>query len=285
MDQSTDTPSPKPGTHTTVTPASMTRVPAPRPGVWSGLGTVALYFLLQLGLGALIGAALGVMYAVQVGFAAGTWHVPSVQAVMALMQTNPNIRIALTVITIAAAAVVMAAIVRRAWPAQWSRGELPGLGFAACPNRRIYPLAVVLGFGVLLVGGLLTHWLAGQHPIQQDVTVLAGQASLGLRLLLVLLVVCIAPFVEELVFRGVLLSGLASRLPVAWAIVASALIFGGAHLPDFNFAWYPVPALMLLGLVLGWLRVYSRSLWPPIILHATNNLFAALGWFITTHLH
>lgn len=254
--------------------------------MWGGLGTVALYFLLQLGLSAVVGAAIGFLLLVKASVETGMLHAQSnIQAVIALVRTDPNIRIVLTVTTIAAAAAAMAAIVRRTWPAQWSRGELPGLGFAAAPNRRAYPLAVVLGFCVLLLGGLLTHWLAGQHPVQQDVTVMASQASLGLRLLLVLLVVCVAPFVEELVFRGVLLSGLASRLPVTWAIVVSGLIFGGVHLPDFNFAWYPVPALILLGLALGWLRVYSRSLWPCIVLHATNNLFAAIGWFVTTHPH
>ncbi|MGH8184183.1 MAG: lysostaphin resistance A-like protein, partial [Rhodanobacteraceae bacterium] len=82
-----------------------------------------------------------------------------------------------------------------------------------------------------------------------------------------------------------LLSGLASRLRIGWAIVASAVIFGCAHLPDFKFAWYPVPSLILLGLVLGWLRVRTRSIWPSITLHATNNFIAMLGWFFITHAH
>jgi membrane protease YdiL (CAAX protease family) len=286
MDQPPDTSSPNPAAGVALTPAPAHHAPEKRPGVWSGLGTVALYFLLQLGLSVLVGAAIGFMYAVKAGVEAGVRHAkPNVQAVMALVQTNPNARIALAVTTIAAAAAVLAIIVRRTWPAQWSRGELPGLGFAPAPNRRAYALAVVLGFCVLFLGGLLTHWLAGRHPVQQDVTVMANQASLGMRLLLALMVVCVAPFVEELVFRGVLLSGLASRLPVAWAIIVSALIFGGAHLPDFQFAWYPVPALILLGLVLGWTRVRTRSLWPSITLHATNNLFAAVAWFVTARPH
>lgn len=260
------------------------RTPDDGPGVWSGLGTVVLYFLLQLGLSAVISAAIGFMLAVRAGVEAGLQHGrPNLQAVMALVRTNPNVRIVLTVGTVIAAAAILIAIVRHAWPAQWARGEVPGLGLAATPHRRAYPLAVVLGFCILLAGGWLTHLLAGQHPVQQDVTVMASHAALGLRLLLVLMVVGVAPFVEELVFRGVLLSGLARRLPMAWAVVISALIFGTAHLPDFSFAWYPVPALIVLGLVLGWLRVYSHSLWPSITLHATNNLFAAIGWFITVH--
>ena len=104
-----------------------------------------------------------------------------------------------------------------------------------------------------------------------------------MRVLLALMAVCVAPFVEELVFRGVLLSGLASRMRVGWAIVVSALIFGCAHLPDFKFAWYAIPTLVLLGLALGWIRIKTRSLWPAIVLHATNNFFAVLAWFVVAH--
>jgi membrane protease YdiL (CAAX protease family) len=150
--------------------------------------------------------------------------------------------------------------------------------------RQTWPGAIVLGF-IVLLGGAITHALAGPHPVRQDVAVMASQASLGMRLLLALLVVCVAPFVEELVFRGVLLSGLASRMRSGPAIAVSALIFGCAHLPDFKFAWYPVPALVLLGLVLAWLRVRTRSLWPSITLHAANNFFAILAWFVAGKPH
>jgi membrane protease YdiL (CAAX protease family) len=133
---------------------------------------------------------------------------------------------------------------------------------------------------VLLLGGPLTHLLAGHHEVNQDVSLLAGNVSMGMRLLLAVLVVCVAPFVEELVFRGVLLSGLASRMPIGWAMLASAIVFGCVHLPDFKFAWYPVPALVILGLASAWLRVRTRSLWPSITLHATNNFIAAIAWFV-----
>ncbi|HEX5960290.1 MAG TPA: CPBP family intramembrane glutamic endopeptidase [Rhodanobacteraceae bacterium] len=258
---------------------------ANRPGVWSGLGTVALYFLLQLGLSLLIGMAIGFVLAVKAGVEAGLRGArPDTAAITQLLQTSPDLKVILTVATIAAAAAIMVLLVRQSWPAQWSRGELPGFGFTQPADKLVYVAAVVLGVGVLLLGGLLTHLLAGSHPIHQDVKVMAAHAPLGLRVLLALLVVCVAPIVEELVFRGVLLSGLASRMQVGWAIVASAVIFGCAHLPDFQFAWYPVPALVLLGLVLAWLRVQTRSLWPSITLHATNNFVAVLAWFVVaTH--
>lgn len=254
---------------------------ARRPGVWSGLATVVLYFLLQFGLSILAGIAIGFVLALRAGFNAGLHHQRfDMKAVAQMMRTDADMPIVITVITIAAAAAIMALLVRRFWPAQWSRAELPGFGLVPPANKLAYPGAVLLGFIVLLLGGAITHLLAGHQPVHQDVAVMAGKVSSGMRIPLALLVVCVAPFVEELVFRGVLLSGLASRMHIGWAMLASAIVFGCVHLPDFKFAWYPVPALILLGLALAWLRVRTRSLWPSITLHATNNFIAAIAWFV-----
>lgn len=260
-------------------------VPPPRrPGVWGGLGIVVLYFLLQLGLSMLAGMAIGFWLALKAGFKAGLEHrKPDLRAIVHTAMVNPDMRVVLTVVTIAAAAVVMIAIVRQTWPAQWSHAELPGFGFVRPRSGYAWVAAVLLGIIVVLLGGTITQLLAGGHSVQQDVTVLAREVPLALKVVLALLVVCVAPVVEELVFRGVLLSGLASRMRIGWAIVASAVIFGCVHLPDFQFAWYPVPALILLGLVLAWLRVRTRSLWPSITLHATNNLVAAIAWLLVAH--
>ena len=259
--------------------------PPRHPGVWSGLGIVALYFALQFGLGILFGAIAGFVLMFRAGFQAGLQHraAPDAKAIMHALQSNPDTRVVIIVATIAAAAVLMALLVRQFWRAQWSRAELPGFGFTPPAKKSAYTGAVLLGIAVLLLGGLMRHLLAGNHPVQQDVSLLAGNVSIGMRVVLALLVVCVAPFVEELVFRGVLLSGLASRMPIGWAMLASAIVFGCVHLPDFRFAWYPVPALVLLGLVAAWLRVRTRSLWPSITLHATNNFIAALAWFVVAH--
>ncbi|MGH8215923.1 MAG: lysostaphin resistance A-like protein, partial [Rhodanobacteraceae bacterium] len=250
----------------------------------SGLGTVALYFLLQLGLSMLAGLAIGFWLTLKAGFRAGLEHrKPDLRAITHAAMANQDVRVVLTVVTIAAAAAVMIAIVRQTWPAQWSRGDLPGFGFVRPRSGYAYGAAVLLGVVLVLLGGIMTHLLAGKHPVQQDVSVLARGVPITMRILLALLVVFVAPVVEELVFRGVLLSGLASRMRIGWAIVASAVIFGCVHLPDFGFAWYPVPALILLGLVLAWLRVRTRSLWPSITLHATHNLVAAIAWLLVAH--
>jgi membrane protease YdiL (CAAX protease family) len=254
-----------------------------RPGVWSGLGTVVLYFLLQFGLSILIGTGIALALAVKVIFAGPHHRQVDAKALVHSVLATPNTQVVLAVLTIVAAAAVMAVIVHRTWAAQWSAADLPGFGFVQPKNKLSYLGAILLGLATLVVGGAMTHLLAHGNPVHQDVGVMAGKVPLGMRVLLAALVVGVAPCVEELVFRGVLLSGLASRMRIGWAALVSAIIFGCVHLPDFKFAWYPVPALILLGLVLAWLRIRTRSLWPSITLHATNNFLAVLAWFLVAH--
>ena len=85
----------------------------------------------------------------------------------------------------------------------------------------------------------------------------------------VMLVVLVAPLVEEVIFRGVLLSGLSARMGPVPAIVVSACIFAAVHFDP----WRAVP-LGFLGAVLGYLAWQSRSIWPAVLAHALVNGFA-----------
>lgn len=83
-----------------------------------------------------------------------------------------------------------------------------------------------------------------------------------------------APIVEEIVFRGCILSTLLTQWGHSrrWAaIVVSALLFGAIHfnLPQFVNA-------SLLGLILGWLYYRSGSIVPGMLFHWTVNTVAYL---------
>ncbi|MBO9687557.1 MAG: CPBP family intramembrane metalloprotease [Mitsuaria chitosanitabida] len=81
------------------------------------------------------------------------------------------------------------------------------------------------------------------------------------------LIVCvIAPVVEEMLFRGVLLRGFLARYPRGQAIGYSALFFGVAHLNLYQFC-----LAFLLGLLLGLIYERGRSLLPCMALHAAFN--------------
>lgn len=80
----------------------------------------------------------------------------------------------------------------------------------------------------------------------------------------------IPPLTEEFAFRGIVLGAL-KKYGNAFAIVASAIIFGVMH---GNFQ--QMPFAFLVGLILGFVTVKTGSLWTAIIIHAFNNAFSVI---------
>ena len=160
-------------------------------------------------------------------------------------------------------------------------------------SLRSFALSTVLVF-VLFVAtrvfttayGTVAHRLGFDPPPSPSLNVVSafgvGRAGLAIA---TLLVVVAGPFIEELVFRGVLLPAFDQpaerRWPVGgpWpAILVSSTLFAVSHLS----AWLLVPTFAL-GVALGWLAWWRRGLWPSIALHALYNAagVAAAFWLIT----
>lgn len=85
--------------------------------------------------------------------------------------------------------------------------------------------------------------------------------------LITIITIClVAPFLEEMLFRGIILRGFLSKYPATKAIILSSLLFSLMH---FNI--YQIPTAFVLGCFIGWLFYVTHSLWPSIIAHAINN--------------
>jgi len=82
-----------------------------------------------------------------------------------------------------------------------------------------------------------------------------------------LTIVVLAPFFEELLFRGIILEAFLKNYSPWKAIIWSAIIFGTAH---FN-PWQTIGA-SLAGIFIGWAYVKTNSLIPGIMIHFVNNL-------------
>lgn len=86
--------------------------------------------------------------------------------------------------------------------------------------------------------------------------------------------VIVAPIAEESFFRGLLQTVIGANGRRRWvAVVVTSVLFGLAH----GSQWQVVPALALLGLILGVLYERTGMLFVPILLHALFNL-KTLTW-------
>ena len=81
----------------------------------------------------------------------------------------------------------------------------------------------------------------------------------------------LTPLLEEFIHRGFIFHALLSRGKVL-AIILSAVLFGVMHNPQAIFVAF------LIGLLLAVMTLNLRTLWGPIIVHATYNLAAIFDW-------
>jgi membrane protease YdiL (CAAX protease family) len=136
------------------------------------------------------------------------------------------------------------------------------------PRARLLVAALLIGASAWLVNLWLVSLLPlHEHQVSELVT-LVERPSLPTVLAGIVLMPAIC---EELLFRGVVLRGLATRfIPVA-AIALSAALFSAYHLSVAQ----AVPTFTL-GLALGLLVQRGGSIVPSVLAHLLNNAIAVL---------
>lgn len=87
--------------------------------------------------------------------------------------------------------------------------------------------------------------------------------------------VVFAPAFEESFFRGFLFVGLRwSRLGAAGTVALTSLTWALLHI---QYSIYGMTTILILGIILGIVRLRTNSLWGPLIIHAGWNLVAMIG--------
>ena len=134
------------------------------------------------------------------------------------------------------------------------------------------PLVWLAAFGCELAV-LLVVQLAGIPLVGNTEGIGNVDADRAYVIALLLTAVVAAPFVEELVFRGLMLRGLLSRIAVVPAVAVQALLFGVAHIDPVRGSGNIGLALVLgaVGVALGGATYLLRRLGPAIIGHALFN--------------
>ena len=74
-------------------------------------------------------------------------------------------------------------------------------------------------------------------------------------------------FCEEIFFRGL--------LQVKLGIILASIAFGMLHFPGLKY-WFYVFWATASGIILGYLFIFTGSLWTPITAHAVNNFIGLM---------
>lgn len=137
--------------------------------------------------------------------------------------------------------------------------------------------------GMVAVPPLLWLWSPPLEPLTQPGSAWLPFVGLGLGAesitMALIYGIVTTGFAEEFLFRGLIAGSLSRRMSLFWGNTIQALIFLTPHL--IVLQWRPelwgIPFLVFgIGLVAGWLRIKSGSIFGPWMLHASINISVAL---------
>jgi membrane protease YdiL (CAAX protease family) len=117
---------------------------------------------------------------------------------------------------------------------------------------------------------------AEHFPLERLLSSAAAAYALGAFAILV------APFMEELIFRGVLFAIFERQVGLRFAVVSTALLFAGLHVPEYWQAWNHVLMLLVVGVVFSLARGVTGSLAPSVLLHLGYNASMMAGLYFQT---
>ena len=146
----------------------------------------------------------------------------------------------------------------------------------AFPLRRFSPsfaaLSCCVALGVSVIGlassSLLTSLL--ELISLEPHTSIAIPQKPHLLALTALQLCIVSPLVEEFVFRGMVFQSM-RRFGDSFALTVSAILFA-----LFHGNLVQAPNAFVMGLFIGYMVLYSGSLWVGVLIHAVNNLFNLL---------
>lgn len=249
--------------------------PDVRPGrfLWRDLITVLVYLgLFVIGLGSLIIAIPGAMNAA--AWLTGTE--PTTPTQMVSDPEAPSSAAALFAINL----VNYSLITLLALIASWSHF----IGSFAT-FRRLWGLKLLLipglWVGSITVTGIIVQSL-GEPVTSDNQAALEGMTTVVPLWLMLLVAVVLGPFVEEYIFRHLLVGKLSRYLTVWVTAPLSVLLFGGIHFfgsGSFDLI-AAVPYLVLGAVITGTYIAFRFSLAYAYLLHLFNNLIALLVLYV-----
>jgi uncharacterized protein len=133
----------------------------------------------------------------------------------------------------------------------------------------------VVALVVLVLGWDQVSRLTGREVTPGFMSDVLESARADSALWLLVIAFCVAaPVTEEFFARGFLYRGWSETvLRPAGAVLLSSLVWTALHL---QYDWFFLGEVFSIGLLLGYLRYRSNSIWLTVVLHGLNNLGAVV---------
>ncbi len=214
---------------------------------------------------------------------AATFYALALALVTVVAATGGSTTVAM--LTPVVAALLMLLLVTRDG---WRRSGWASLGLHRL-GLRLWPVAILVPLTVIALGGAFAaaFGVAEWHPVGQ-----AADFSPALWPVILLVNILYAAvtgsLTEEIGWRGYLLPRLIS-LGERRALLLSGLMHGVWHLPVVLLTSLYLPAgnraviipmflvcVMAGGVLMGWLRLRTDSVWPAVLAHSAHNV--AIAW-------
>jgi len=133
------------------------------------------------------------------------------------------------------------------------------------PPIAISALFVLVYLGWMLASDAAIHW---RGPWNWRPWLEAPLAASAMRIVAVGI---LGPIAEELIFRGWSFGLLQKRVGTFATIVVTAT---GWALLHYTYGWAVILVIVVDGILLGLARWKTRSVFPPMVMHALYNLYA-----------
>lgn len=130
------------------------------------------------------------------------------------------------------------------------------------------PKELLKWLGIFILLGIATELISRNVPGFQTDFMERILASSTDRLLLFLGIGLMAPLFEEFLLRGLLLGSVRHMADEHTAIAITAGVFTLMHM---QYSWQIMLLILPMGIVLGYARTRSGSIWVPVLLHVLNN--------------
>ena len=240
--------------------------PRPRPSfLGPAIATLGAYLGTQGAFGAVVGAFVGVHAGVRAALAHQSFSPADVQSTA----LAPSLVLSLLLSSGAVFALVLL----------WTRGmgariTSASLGLLRTPRVPVL-LGLLSGLVVALAALYLSPLLAPEPELEALGPIAVALSKPGAaRVVFAIFAICLAPVVEEVLFRGVLFAGLSQRFsPASSAAIVTAL-FLAVHVTQYWRYWPALLFVLLLGVILAIARVRFGSIAPGIAAHFSYNLLA-----------